>query len=300
MIPMRLRKDRRYEFLPIDSIVVLNSRDREETRFAENVKSIENLGLLKPVLVNERFLSSSGKYELVCGEGRLLAHKRLGKHEIRAEVIDCERTQAYLISLVENIARVPARTMWFAHEVKRMRDAGMKFEEIARIVGRAESYVIAYVNLVEQGEERLLRGVEQGVFPITFALRVASSDQAQTQNLLMDAFDNGLVTSANLTAVRKLITARVSHHKQGETRTGRRDHGKEHEYTVTQLRRDIARTYREKSSFVHEATIKQGRVVTLVEGLKALRADAAVEKVLKEEGLLDMPDLHGLHKTEAQ
>ena len=52
-----------------------------------------------------------------CGEGRLLAHQRLGKPRIRAEVIDCDRKEAYLISLVENIVRVPPATLWFAREI---------------------------------------------------------------------------------------------------------------------------------------------------------------------------------------
>ena len=71
-IPMRHMKDRRYELLPIDEIVVLNSRDREEARFTENVRSIREIGLLKPILVNVRFRAETGKYELICGEGRLV------------------------------------------------------------------------------------------------------------------------------------------------------------------------------------------------------------------------------------
>lgn len=298
-IPIRLMKDRRYEVLPIDKIVVLNSRDREESRFAENVESIRNTGLRKPVLVNERFLASTGKYELVCGEGRLLAHRRLNEKNISAEVIDCDRNQAYLTSLVENIARVPPGTMWFAHEVKRMRDGGMTYEEIGRIVGRAESQVIGYVNLVEKGEERLVRGVEQGVFPITFALRVAESNETQTQTLLMDAFKEGVVGCTNFRTVRKIIIARLTHRKRAETKNGSKDHhgGKEREYTVKQLKRDISRTYREKASFIHETNIKQGRVVILVEGLKTLLADATLVPMLKAEGLDDSPELHGLHKV---
>jgi ParB family chromosome partitioning protein len=298
-IPMRLMKDRRYAVLPIDKIVVLNSRDREESRFAENVESIRNTGLRKPVLVNERFLASTGKYELVCGEGRLLAHQRLNEMNISAEVIDCDRNQAYLTSLVENIARVPPGTMWFAHEVKRMRDGGMTFAEIARIVGRAESHVIGYINLVEKGEERLVRGVEQGVFPITFALRVAESNETQTQALLMDAFKEGVVGCTNFRTVRKIIVARLTHHKRTEAKQGSKDHqgDKQHEYTLKELKRDIARTYREKASFVHETNIKQGRVVILVEGLKTLLADATLAAMLKAEGLDDGPELHGLHKV---
>lgn len=295
MDPSSLRpmKDRRYLLLPVDRIVVLNSRDREEERFGENVKSIQNVGLLKPVLVNARFHAETGAYELVCGEGRLLAHKRLGKPEIAAEVIDCDRKEAYLLSLIENIARVPAETMWFAREVKRLSDAGMSLPEISRIVGKNEAQVAGYVGLVERGEERLLRGVEQGVFSITFALQVAESDQAETQNLLMDAFDSGLVTSANLRRVRRIINGRMNH-PGIERKASPADPGSPSgEYTVEELKRDLARNYREKKSFVREASLKEGRVFSLIEGLKELRANEAFMDLLKAEGLSEMPALQG-------
>jgi len=292
---LRLMKDRRYELLPVDRIVVLNSRDREEERFGENVKSIQNVGLLKPVLVNERFTAETGKYELVCGEGRLLAHVRLGKPEIAAEVIDCDRKQAYLLSLVENIARVPADTMWFAREVKRLHDAGMTLFEISRIVGKSEAQVEGYVGLVERGEERLLRGVEQGVFSITFALQVTESDQAQTQNLLMDAFDSGLVTTANLRKVRRIINERLSRPGIERKASPAEPSGQNGDYTVEELKRDLAKNYREKKSFVREASLKEGRLFSLIEGLKVLRATEGFIDLLKSEGLAEMPALQGVY-----
>ncbi len=292
---LRLMKDRRYLLLPVERIVVLNSRDREEERFGENVKSIQNVGLLKPVLVNERFTAGTGNYELVCGEGRLLAHKRLGKAEIAAEVIDCDREQAYLISLIENIARVPAETMWFAREVKRLNDAGMALPEISRIVGKSEAQVGGYVRLVEKGEERLLRGVEQGVFSITFALQVAESDQAQTQNLLMDAFDRGLVTSANLRRVRRIINERMSRPGVERKASPAEPSGQEGEYTVEELQRDLLKSYREKKSFVREASLREGRLISLIEGLKVLRATEGFMDLLKAEGLAELPALQGAY-----
>ena len=44
-------------------------------------------------------------YELICGEGRLLAQLQLGKTTVTAEVVSCTRNEAYLESLVENLAR---------------------------------------------------------------------------------------------------------------------------------------------------------------------------------------------------
>jgi len=42
---------------------------------------------LETIRVNDRFLESTGFYELICGKGRLLAHKQLGKKRVMAEVV---------------------------------------------------------------------------------------------------------------------------------------------------------------------------------------------------------------------
>ena len=51
----------------------------------------------------DKFLAKDGFYELICGEGRLIAQKRLGKSHICAEVVTCTRKQAYLESLIERV-----------------------------------------------------------------------------------------------------------------------------------------------------------------------------------------------------
>lgn len=290
-IPMRLMKDRRYDQIAVDEIEVLNTRDREEEQFSENVRSIENVGLIKPILVNDRFYKKSGKYELICGQGRLLAHQRLSKKTISAELIDCDRKQAFLLSLIENIARIPAGTMWFAREVERMHDAGMSVPEISRIIGKGEPYVYTYIKLTKNGEERLLRGVDQGTFPMQFALRVAESDEAQMQHLMMDAFDSGVVNAKNITRVRKIIMRRTNRgttlEKSGSTRVD----AKPIVMTVKQVKQEISTTVREMEAFVREAAAKEGRLLSLVENIRTLRNNEVFTALLKAEGLLEMPEL---------
>src|SRR5437016_9110185 len=110
-VAIRLMKDRRREMIPIDKVRVINSRTRDEGQFALNVQSIDAVGQIKDIRVNDKFLAKDGFYELICGEGRLIAHQRLAKAHIRAEVVTCSRKQAYLESLVENLARTRPGTM---------------------------------------------------------------------------------------------------------------------------------------------------------------------------------------------
>ena len=77
---------------------------------------------------------------------------------------------------------------------------------------KTEHYIRDYIRLVEQGEERLIQGVDQGVFPIKFAVHVAMSESSQIQNVLMDAFDEGIVTTNNFRP------GPADHHGPGATR----------------------------------------------------------------------------------
>ena len=117
---------RRYEEVPIDKVKVINSRNRDKEQFDMNVESIGNIGLMKPIRVNDKFVETTGFYELICGEGRLLAHKQIGKTHVLAEVVTCTRKESLLQSLIENIARTKPGSMDFARELKRMRDEGVR------------------------------------------------------------------------------------------------------------------------------------------------------------------------------
>lgn len=288
IIPMN---QRRYEEIPIDKVKVINSRDRDAEQFDMNVESIDNVGLLKPIRVNERFLERSGFYELICGEGRLLAHKRLGKEVVKAEVVNCTRKEAHLQSLIENIARTKPDSMDFARELKRLHDEGWTYVAIGRIARKSEHYIRDYIRLVQQGEERLIQGVELGIFPIKFATQVASSDDGKMQNILMDAFDEGMVTTNNFAQARQLLSARAKSTRNKTVPA---------QYTVDQLRQDIVEATRAKSSYVREAQTKENRFMTLFAGINELWQDSTLVSLLREEGLFERPSLNGDFRYESQ
>jgi ParB family chromosome partitioning protein len=239
---------------------------------------------MKPIRVNDKFLDASGVYELICGEGRLLAHKQLGKTTVLAEVVTCTRKEALLQSLIENIARTKPGSMDFARELKRLHDEGLDYKQISKIACKAEEYVRSYIRLVEQGEERLIQGVESGIFPIKFAMQVASTEDSQIQNVLMDAFDDGLVTTNNFGQARRIIAARAKLSKKSPAKT---------DYTVNQLQADIAETTRVKTSYVREAKSKENRFMTLLSGVNTLFKDPALIELLQQQKLDKRPELSG-------
>jgi ParB family chromosome partitioning protein len=275
---------RRYEEVPIDNIKVINSRNRDKEQFEMNVESIESVGLMKPIRVNDKFLETTGCYELICGEGRLLAHRQIGRTHVMAEVVSCTRKEALLQSLIENIARTKPDSMDFARELKRLHDEGWDYKQIAKIACKNEEYIRSYIRLVEQGEERLIQGVESGVFPIKFAIQVASTDDSQIQGVLMDAFAEGLVTTNNFGQARRIIAGRAKKSKRSQA---------SRDYTVGQLEQDIAETTRVKTSYVREAKSKENRFMTLLGGVNTLFRDSGLVELLKAQRLDKRPELAG-------
>lgn len=279
-----LMKDRRRGMIPIDKIKVINSRTRDESQFALNVQSIDAIGQIKDIRVNDRFLEKDGFYELICGEGRLIAQTRLGKSHIRAEIITCTRKQAYLESLVENLARSKPGTMDFARELKDLHDEGWSYQQIAKVACRTPDYIKMYIKLLENGEDRLIKGVEHSVFPISFAILVAQSDDASIQNVLMDAFDQGVVNCENFAKARSIINARSDRKRRKDAKNG---------YTVASLTSDITTATQAKDSYVREVQGKERRVFTLLDGLAELWNDVGLLPILKSEGLSQKPELAG-------
>ena len=286
-VPILRMADREYWMVPVDQIRVVNPREREKNQFQENVRSINDVGLYKPILVNKRNLGATGFYDLICGQGRLMAHQQLGKTHIPADVRDIDERQAQVMTLGENIARTPPQTIEYARALKEMKDHGMSVKDIAFITGKAQDYIYRYIHLVDQGEERLIKGVEDGVFSLTFAIAVAQSEDRSIQHLLMDAFDNGLVTVNSLPRVRKVIEDRLARGKALNS-------GKPAApYTVEALKRDIGKITREKESFVREVGIRENRLTRILVTLQQLRSDEVLLKRLQAAGLAERPQLKG-------
>lgn len=283
--PIVLMKDRRREMIPIDQIKVPNHRDRDEEQFALNVQSIESIGQIKDIRVNDKYLNSTGFYELIFGEGRLLAQKRLGQTHVRAEVVTYQRKQALLESLVENIARSRPGTMEYARELMALHEEGWSFAKIAKIACRSEEYIRSIIGLVQNGEDRLVNGVESGLFPISFAVLVAQTNQSNIQNVLMDAFDQGIVGCQNFAKIRAIINTRLN------SKATRKGGDPSVKYSLKTLTSDITATTQAKDSYVREAQGKESRLFTILDGLEQMAQDSRWRALLEEEGLSKRPDL---------
>lgn len=287
-------RDRVYENVSVDDIVVTNSRSRDPRQFADNVRSIGSVGLYKPIIVNRRVLERTGKYELVCGEGRLLAHRQIGLDTIRAEVVDLPETTAQLMTLSENIARNPPAAIEFARALRQMRDDGMPVRELVHISGRSESHISKLLALLDKGEDRLVKGVEDGLLPLDFAFVVAESDNRSIQHLLIDAYDSGLVNAGNVAAVRAVVEERMRETSGvGHPNIAAPSKEPPKDWTVGQLKKEISVVTNRKEHFVHQANIRMNRVMALLAVLRDLAARPEFVTIAQKTGKAQPPELTG-------
>lgn len=194
--------------IPIDKISVANPRVRNRKVFEEIVKNIGQLGLKRPITVTRKPGSETEAFELVCGQGRLEAYRSLGQLEIPALVVVASEEDSLVMSLVENIARRQHRAIDLLHDIEGMKRRGHSEEQIARKTDLTVEYVRGVIRLIEAGEDRLLRAVESGAIPVSVAIQIAESEDADVQEALQKAYEDGILKGRKITIARQLIEQR--------------------------------------------------------------------------------------------
>jgi len=134
-------------------------RHFDETALEELARSIEEHGILEPILVRRR--NSSG-YEIICGERRWRAAQRAGLHRVPIFVRELGDQHAFEAALVENIQREDLSPIETARAYHRLSDEfGMTQEAIADRVGKSRSAVTNSMRLL-QLPETVLDLIEAG------------------------------------------------------------------------------------------------------------------------------------------
>jgi ParB family chromosome partitioning protein len=139
--------------IPIDKIQPNPNQPRidfSEDRLAELQESIKKDGLLQPIIVRPE---ASG-YEIVAGERRWQACRRLGYKTIAAKVIVVNDIEAQEISLVENLQRDNLNAIEEARGYQRLIDlSGLKQKDIAEAVSKNQATISNSLRLLSLPEE---------------------------------------------------------------------------------------------------------------------------------------------------
>lgn len=148
--------------IPLEQIEVLNPRERNNRMFEQIVENIQSIGLKKPIVVTPRPSGDGEHFLLICGEGRFKAFKALGHKEIPAMVMDVDKESAFIMSLTENIARRKFSPLELLVGIEQLLDQGYDKKAIAEKTGLSLDYVRGIVQLLQNGEQRLLMAVGSG------------------------------------------------------------------------------------------------------------------------------------------
>lgn len=276
------------QMIPIDKIEVLNPRDRNTRIFDDIVGNIKDIGLKKPITVTPRKdANGNEKFLLICGEGRLKAFKSLGETTIPAMVVEVTDEDAFIMSLAENIARRQGRTLELLAGIEQLRDQGYDKKAIAQKTGLGTDYVSGILQLLKNGEERLLIAVEGGRIPLNAALTIAGagSNDKDVQAALQEAYENGQLRGNHLIQARKVIEKRRSLGRSIARGAPR----KVADVTSSSLIRTYQNEVGRQKLMVKKAEFAQQRLLFVVEAMRQLLADENFTNLLRAEGLDTLP-----------
>lgn len=276
------------EWLAIDRIKVINPRSRGKPKFAQIVDTIAELGLKKPIIVARRQgKDGETRYDLVCGQGRLEAFKKLGEPQVPAIIIDASKEDLLLMSLAENLARRHFTTIDMAKEIVSLKERGYSNAVIAKKTGLNASYVGGIIKLYRQGEERLIFAVEHELIPLSVAIEIANSDDEQTQQALAEAYESGQLRGKSIIRARRLVEKRRTAGKR--LRSGVRIRGNTKALSSQKIMDEYRQEAAKQRLLVQKGKLSETRLLFIVSALKQLFTQEAFVQLLQAEGLYTLP-----------
>jgi ParB family transcriptional regulator, chromosome partitioning protein len=267
--------------IPVDQITIMNPRSRNKRLFMTIVANIEHLGLKRPITVTP---GADGKYDLVCGQGRLEAYHALGATTIPAIIINATKEDRYLMSLVENIARRRHKTIDLLKEITILSSRGYTAEQISDKLDLDRAYVGSVIHLLAHGEERLIDAVERRILPLSVAVDISTANDHEVQHALREAYESGGLRGQKLINVKRVLAQRA---KDGKGLTTQRAGPKL--LNAQTILRVYKQTTAEQRAFRARANRTQEHLLVITSALKQILGDEGFTALLRAEGLDTVP-----------
>ncbi len=284
-----MSKVKNVEMIRIDKINILNPRHRSKKIFNDMTDNIMKVGLKRPITVKKGSNVEGKNYDLVCGQGRIESFVLCGQTHIPAIVVMVSEADAFVMSLVENLARRNYRSPDIMHGIKLLQQKGYDAKTIADKTGLTLDYTNAVLFLLDNGEERLLTAVEAGNLPVTVAVTIAASPNNE-QKALQEAYESGQLRGSKFIAAKKLLDRRKQF---GRALNNTGHSGAAHKNQGSISANDIMRAYRKeverKVLLVRNAEKANREMLFVVTAMRQLLNEELFYTILKAEGLLTLP-----------
>jgi len=137
--------------IPVEKIVPNPRQARSELGNMDDLMaSIKSKGILEPILVRPK----EDQYEIIAGERRYVAAKRVGLSEIPCIEMDVEDNEAMELALIENLQRKDLDAFEEAHGLKALIDIyGYTHAQISEKIGKARSTITEIISLSKLPKE---------------------------------------------------------------------------------------------------------------------------------------------------
>jgi ParB family chromosome partitioning protein len=154
----------------------------------ELAESIRSQGLLQPILARPM----NGRFEVVAGHRRLLAHRLIGEVTIKSLVREMTDEEVEIVRATENDQREDLNPIEKAKGYKKLRDKhGLTVEQIAQKMGRNRDTIFRFLNLLKIPDV-LQSAVAKKKMSIGVALVLNEIEDESWQNLYYpSAIENG-------------------------------------------------------------------------------------------------------------
>jgi ParB family transcriptional regulator, chromosome partitioning protein len=170
-------------------------REFTEDQLRELESSIRENGLLQPLVVRPASAAApeGAEWELVAGERRWRAVRRLGWVEVPVLIREIDDRTLLILAIVENVQRADLSPMEEALAYKRlMSEFGFTQQDVAASVGRERSTVANLLRLL-QLPGSVQRMVAQGTLSMGHARAILGlSDERRMSDLARRAVEEGL------------------------------------------------------------------------------------------------------------
>ena len=150
----------------------------DKEKLDELVISIKNIGLIQPITIKK---ISKNKFQLISGERRLRAFKKLKIDKIPCYIRKANDQQSLEMALVENIHRQDLDSIEIAISYKRLiEEIKLTQEELSEKIGKKRSTITNYLRLLKLNPI-IQSGIKDGFISMGHGRAMINIDDEKTQ-----------------------------------------------------------------------------------------------------------------------
>ena len=151
----------------------------DEDHLDDLSNSIKERGVIQPIIVRKS-VKQPDKYEIIAGERRWLAAKRVGLYDIPVVVTEADDLKSLEFAIVENVQRHDLNPLEEAQGYKRLIDEfSYDQDKVSKFIGKSRSYITNSLRLlslpdivlklienkkISAGHAKILVGLENAEF----------------------------------------------------------------------------------------------------------------------------------------